>query len=195
MAGIFPNPTADAQAFKVGQQVKWYVNSNEISPYIGRVSEICPGINKVWVEWPVGGNTQMDPTDLIIVPLFQGVSPIMEESGYSSYDKQRSQEQYGVMGPNVHKLARKMVANQIAAEEKQASEKVMAARIAKNFATDVVDKLAGAVLDCVEKGMSDVQAYQHIYPNFEAICSDGFLREAVEKVYQQRFAVTKKTDG
>ena len=188
MAGIFPNPSADALGFHVGQQVKWYVNENSISPYVGRITELCPGINKIWVEWPVGGNTQMDPTDLIIIPPFQGISPVVEESGYGSYDKQISNQDYGVMGPHVHKRAKDLVAKQVAGQKKQSSKLAMASRIASNFASDVVDKLAGAVIECMGKGLSDIQTYQEIYPKFENICSDGFLREAVEKIYNQKSA-------
>ena len=190
MAGIFPNPTSDAQTYTIGEQVKCYVNEREISPYVGRVSEICPSINKVWVEWPLGGNQQMDPVDLIKVPPFVGQSPIMEESGYSSYDKQRSQEQYGRMGPHVIRLAQKMIAEKVTAEGKEANRSVMASRVAQKFASEVVDRLACDVLKCIEKGMSDVQAYQSVYASLGDICSDGFVREAIERIYayQQKSA-------
>lgn len=175
MAGIFPHPSADARVFKPGDPVKWFVNENEISPYVGRVTEICPGINKVWVEFPVGGNQQMDPMDLILVPPTQGLPTVVQESGYSNYDKQKSKNTYGTMEQNLAEQAKRLA--------KKAYSKKMASRVADKFACGIVEKLSSDVMSCINRGLSDVQAYQEVYPKYEKICSDGFMRLAIEKIY------------
>jgi len=59
----------------------------------------------------------------------------------------------------------------------------MATKVASSFASTVVDKLANDVVACVEKGMTDIQAYQSLYPQYENMCSDGFMRTAISKIY------------
>jgi hypothetical protein len=184
MPGIYPNPSACAENFKVGDQVRWFVSDKDISPYIGVVTQSCPAIQKVWVEFPVGGNQQKDPTELIMVTPFTGQATVSKDTGYSSYSKQLSDEAYGTLGETTMRMAQKMVAE----KTKKASEDdrimKMASRIASEFATKVVDRLASDVLACIEKKMTDIQAYQSVYPDYETICSDGFLRTAVSKIYE-----------
>lgn len=177
MAGIFPHPSADAQVFRPGDPVKYFINENEISPYTGRVSEICPAINKVWVEFPVGGNQQFDPMDLILVPPTAGLPTVKKETGYSNYDKELSKENYGTMEQKLREKAAHIA--------RKASFEKMASGLAKKFARDIVEKLAEDILSCYSKNLSDIQAYQEVYPKYEKTCSDGFIRFAIEKIYEE----------
>lgn len=228
MPGIFPNPSAAAENFSVGDQVRWFVNEREISPYIGVVTQICPSINKLWVEFPIGGNQQKDPTELILVTKFMGEAPIAEDTGYSSYDKAKSDETYGRIDKKVIDLARKLIQKKAFVDDseegrerqrirKQEQERAQqeqrkkekhrrgdspewsyseglepkpfavreaSERIAKNFATDVVEKLSTDVQDCLSKGMTDIYAYQTLYPKYEKICSESFFRGAISRMYK-----------
>lgn len=184
MAGIYPHPSASATDYNVGDQVKWYVNEREISPYVGKVTEICPSVNKVWVEFPVGGNQQKDPAELILVTPFTGRSPVKKDTGYSSVEKEKSNEDYGTLREEARKLAHDIVQERMKRSSKNEEIKKMASEISYNFAEKVVDKLASDVISCVDKNMTDIQAYQHLYPKYENICSDGFMRTAIDKIYE-----------
>jgi len=184
MSGIYPN-SVNAIDYEVGQSVKWYVNEVEKSPYIGVVTEIAPASNKVYVEWPVGGNQQMDPTELMIVtPESDGISPVKRETGYSSYDKEISKRQFGEFSPKVLKLAEKLVASAQSLDHEQYKLNKMASNIAGAFSSEVVEKIASNILSCKKYGMSDIETYQAIYPDYESICSDHFMRFAVSKIYE-----------
>lgn len=182
MSGLYPNPSGSAENYKVGDQVKWFTSEKSISPYVGVVTQICPGINKVWVDFPLGGNQQKDPTELILVTPFMGTSPVVEDTGYSSYDKTISEEDYGTLRDQVKKLAKNMVSKE--ASEERISK--MASKVASSFADKVVTKLASDVVDCINKGLSDIQTYQEIYAKYEQTCSDGFMRSAISKIYNAK---------
>lgn len=178
MPGLFPNPSAAPEAFQPGDQVRWYVGDAHISPYVGVVTEVHPGIQKVDVEFPVGGNQRMSPEDLILVTRFTGAAPLSGDTGYSSHDKARSDKGYGTLKQNLREMARS-VASRKASED----GKPMATVIAERFASEVVDDLAFDIYACAGKGLSDVSAYQRIYGKYASRCSDAFLRGAVRKVY------------
>lgn len=180
MPGIYPHPSGSADDYRPGDQVKWYINENEISPYVGVVTEVCPAINKVWVEFPVGGNQQKDPTELILVTKFMGESPVSENSGYDSYGKALSRTDYGTLRQNLMKSAKNIV------KEIKTPHKVskMASKVAKDFAENTVDKLAADIVECINDELSDIQTYQRLYPKYEKICSDGFMRNAVDRIYK-----------
>jgi hypothetical protein len=180
MSGLYPNPSGGAETYKVGDQVKWFTSEKSISPYVGVVTEICPGINKVWVDFPIGGNQQKDPTELILITPFVGTTPVDKESGYDSYDKTVSKEDYGTLQDKVKKMAKDMATKE--ASEQYISK--MASRVAGKFAVTVVTKLASDVVACVSGGMTDIQTYQNLYPKYEKTCSDGFMRSAISKIYK-----------
>lgn len=183
MPGIFPNPSASADSFKLGDQVKWFLPGKEPSAEVGVVTQLCPGINKVWVEFQNGGNQQRDPSELLLVPPFAGQSPVTKDTGYSSYSKEISNKSYGTLGEKAVKLAKKLVAKEAQVVTEKVKVASMATKVASSFATQVVDRLAGDVVSCVEKGLTDIQAYQSLYPQYENICSDGFMRTAIQKIY------------
>lgn len=185
MPGIYPNPSAAAENFHVGDQVRWFVNEREISPYIGRVTEISGPANKVWVDFPIGGNQQKDPTELILVTPFQGASQVTEESGYNSYEKQISNRNYGTLRDRSVKLADSIVKKELGEGRKNSRVQKMASKVARDFATDVVEKFSKDVLANFKAGHSDIQAYQRLYPHYERICSDDFMRTAIGIIYKE----------
>jgi len=189
MPGIFPHPSASAESYKIGDQVRWFVSERSISPYVGIVTQICPSINKVWVDFPIGGNQQKDPTELILITPFVGESPVTEDTGYSDYGKVLSDQNYGTLREeSSKKLANRMVAKELGKKLEGNRIAKMASKVAGSFAHDVVEKLASDVAECVQKGMTDIQAYQSVYPQYEKICSDGFLRSAIKKIYKYAFS-------
>lgn len=179
-----PHKSGLAINFKVGDPVRWMVSQTQISPYIGKVSAVCPGINKLWVEMPVGGNQQFAPEELILVPPEQGISPVQYATGYSSYDKEISQQDYGTLSdPKVAKLAHSLIEKDANSKTRVSKITKMAAEIAEDFATNTVEKLAKDVIECIDNGYTDVSTYQKIYQKYGNTCSDGFLRHAVQKIY------------
>lgn len=181
MPGLFPHPSGSAENYKIGDQVKWFTSEKSISPYVGVVTQVCPPVNKVWVDFPIGGNQQKDPTELILITPFVGTSPVEEDTGYDSYGKTISDENYGTFQDKVKKMAKGIAS-------KEASENLvskMASKVARDFAGKVVSKLAGDIISCSKKGMSDIQTYQSLYPLYEKTCSDGFMRNAISKVYRE----------
>jgi hypothetical protein len=165
MAGIYPNPSGSAENYKVGDQVKWFTSEKSISPYVGVVTQVCPSINKVWVDFPLGGNQQKDPTELILVTPFTGTTPCNEDTGYSSYDKTISDETYGTLRDH---------------------EKKLATKVACSFATNIVDKIAVDIVQCIKENRTDIQTYQKIYPKYSTVCSDGFIKSAISKIFKAK---------
>jgi len=179
--GFWPNPSASAENLKIGTPVRWYFSSKEISPYVGVVTEVCPGINKVWVEFPVGGNQQFSPEDLIIVPPEQGI-PLVDkkESSYDNYDKQNSREDYGTFrNYTVPKLAKTIVDKSLNVDKLSG----LASKVASSFATNTIDKLATDITACKDNKMTDVAAYQDVYQKYSSYCSDHIIRYTIEKIY------------
>lgn len=183
MQPLPPNKSALATNFKVGDPVRWMISQTQISPYVGKVSEVCPSINKLWVEMPVGGNQQFAPEELLLVPPEQGISPVQHSTGYSSYDKEISHRDYGTLSdPKVVKLAESLVAKSANMKSDTYRVAKMASKIAGDFATDVVENLSADILDCFGRGMNDISTYQAMYRKYGSKCSDGFLRHAVTKI-------------
>jgi hypothetical protein len=179
MPGLFPNPSAAPEAFKPGDQVRWYVGDAHISPYVGVVIHVHPGIQKVDVDFPVGGVQRMAPEDLILITRFVGETTVAPDGGdYSGYDKSRSDESYGTFRQNLREMARN-----VASKKASIDGKSMASVIAERFAADVVDGLADDLCACSSKGLTDIEAYQSVYPKYASKCSDAFLRGAVRRVY------------
>jgi hypothetical protein len=96
-----------------------------------------------------------------------------------------SNENYGTVQDKVKKMAKSMASKE--AYELKVSK--MASKVAGNFAEKVVTKLAADVVSCLNKGMTDIQAYQNLYPQYENTCSDGFMRSAISKIYKTKEAM------
>jgi hypothetical protein len=182
MSGLYPHPSGSAENYKIGDQVKWFTSEKSISPYVGVVTQVCPAINKVYVDFPIGGNQQKDPTELILITPFVGTSPVSEDTSYQSYDTIISEERYGTLRDQVKKMAKDIT-------EKEASDKrisKMASKVANTFADSVVTKLAGDIVSCMSRGMTDIQSYHILYPQYENTCSDGFMRSSISKIYKAK---------
>jgi hypothetical protein len=182
MQSYVPNKSAVANNFKIGDPVKWVISETQISPYVGVVTEICPGINKIWVEMPVGGNQQFDPSDIILVPPEQGTPLVQKDTGYSSFDKERSHRDFGPL--SALKLAEEMIAKKLNISPEAYRVRKMASDIANKYATEVIEKVSSDVLECKEKGLTDIQAYQSLYKKYGSKCSDGFIKHAIQKIYE-----------
>lgn len=61
----------------------------------------------------------------------------------------------------------------------------MAIRIAHTFATKVIGKLVENIGNCLEEGMSDVQAYNRIFEKYGNLCSDYIIKSSIEKIYSK----------
>lgn len=191
MSGLYPHPSASAEGFKKGDQVRWFVNEKSISPYVGIVTDVCPGINKVWVEFPIGGNQQKDPTELILVTPFMGKSPVTEDTGYSDYSKEKEKseaetdDRSDMFRKCVSKLASWLSEERVSKVDDMDHHRRMASNVILKFSSDTVEKLAADISECACKGMTDVQAYASVYPRYESRCSDGFIRTAVSSIYKE----------
>jgi hypothetical protein len=181
MPALFPNTVAP-EDFSIGQVVRKFI-SGHVSQYTGEVTHISPNTYKVWVNWAVGGSMQEDPETLVKVPDTQYQSPVGEDTRYPSYDKTLSDKLYGTVSPTVIMLAKKIAANSITVEENKNNIQKMATRIANTFATDIVGSLVKEIEACKSNNMTDIQAYEAVYPAFSNRCSDGFLRTAIHKCY------------
>ena len=134
----------------------------------------------------MGGKQQKDPTELILITKFVGESPVKEETGYENYDSMISKKEYGSLkdkDEKVKDLAKKVLKKKAAEIVSSENKAEMASRIAHEFATDVVEKVAADVVACIELGYNDARTYQELYPKYESICSDHFMRNAIEKIY------------
>lgn len=174
------------QDFPVGTPVRWYLSEKSVSPYIGRVTHIVPATNKVWVAWPIGYPTQHDPSELIIVPPEQGISPINVDYGnYNSYEKQLSEKAFGTMNPQiVEKLASRMTMRSHRDGMLEARRSKLAGKIASSFSSDVVGAIKTAAEECKAKGLSDLQAYGALYSKFASRVSDDTLKESILSTYE-----------
>jgi hypothetical protein len=187
--GLFPNPSASAEGFNPGDVVKWMISDNHVSPYNGVVTRVEPAIQKVWVEFTVGGNQQRSPEELILVTKFTDAPVVDRDSGYSSIARNKTKDVFVKEAtfddPMVKKLAQQLVAKSASDSSKQEKVAAMAARVAQDFAAGVVDKISSDVLVCHSKGLSDVATYQSIFPKYEKICSDSFMRSAIASLYKR----------
>lgn len=186
MPGLFPNPSAAPEIFNIGDAVRWYTSEKSISPYVGRVVAVEPGIVKVWVEWPVGGKRQHSPEELILVPPQDGKPTVNEESGYTNYGIQESYEDFGKLeSEKARKLANNIVSNVKKDTGRNGKIQKMASKIAGKFAENVVEKLSTDIAQCKDKGYNEVFTYQSIYKKYANTCSDHLIRYAIEKIYNE----------
>jgi hypothetical protein len=92
------NPTA----LVVGAIVKHLpYGSNESTEMTGVVTHIIPATSKVYVSWPNYCNTQHDASELLVITQGHGVeSPLVFNTGYSSWEKRKSERLYGKVTPH-----------------------------------------------------------------------------------------------
>jgi len=190
MPALFPMGVAP-EDFSVGDTVKWFIDQNAVSPYLGKVTHIVPATNKVWVVWPVGGSTQHNPEELIIIPPEQGVSPINTDAGYSSFEKSKSEKFFGTLNP---KVIKKLASNIVATKDENLSDALAsdqlgdsANKLASKVASSYIDKFVGKIQEdvklCKNASLNDLQAYNKVYGRYSKVASDTFIKDQVFAVY------------
>lgn len=187
MPALYPNTVAP-EDFSIGDEVKKFVTGNQFSPYTGIVTHVVPSTYKVWVKWAVGDTTQEDPEYLLKVPPFQPRSPVSTNpSGYSSYEKELSEKFFGTVRPRVLNAARKLASSFLEAEKikeiKAYEKRKMVNKLASNFAQEFVEELNRKISESRKSGLTDIQAYDKLYPKYASSCTDEFLRTAIKTCY------------
>jgi len=177
MPALYPSAVAP-EVFKPGQCVRKFVTEWNVSPYLGVVTHVVPASCKVWVQWPFGAQSE-DPEYLIKVnPQVSGMPTSFIDRGYSSYEKTLSEQANGAIPKRRIPSRDCMKPIVITATDK------MAIRIAHTFASETIGKLINSIEDCLNKNMSDIQAYNEIYPKFGNICSDYIIKSSIKKIYE-----------
>jgi hypothetical protein len=139
---------------------------------MGIVTHVVPATYKVWVQWPVEHTAESPETLIKVNPAIFGLPTVIHDMGYSSYEKDLSDKNYGIP------------------KEASGQEK-MAIRIAHTFASEIVGKLVNDIVECQEQKLSDVQAYNRIYKKYATICSDYIMKSSIKKVYANLSGETK----
>lgn len=165
MPPLYP-ASVSPENFRVGDQVRKYVNQYAFSPYTGIVTHIVPSTYKVWVQWPFGNSQPEDPEYLVKVNPVIVPPVVVKDNGYSSYERSISERLYGKV-PKVIK-----------------SSERMAIRIAHSFATNVIGKLVDDIVECRDQGFTDIQTYNRLFKKY-GYCSDHILRSSIEKIYKR----------
>jgi len=179
MPALYPSAVAP-ENFPVGCCVRKFVTDINVTPYTGIVTQVTPTTYKVWVQWPVGNATPEDPETLVKVnPAIFGMPSVCCDSGYSSYEKTKSEKTNGKFPHRItpSRDLTKPMPFVITAKDK------MGIRIAHTFATNVVGKLVKDICACKKEGLSDLRAYDKIFHKYGNYCSDHIIRSSVQKVY------------
>lgn len=177
MSSLYPH-SADTNSFKIGDTVRWYINERAISPYVGRVSAISPKIVKIWVTWPVGDTTQHGPEELLFVPPEQGSSPIVQRSGYDSYDITQSEKYFGKLTPAT------LTPSELQKSASDLMSKVSATKVASDFTKESMSRVASEAAQMKSAGFSDVQAYVNLLGKHIASVSDDVIKDAIQNAYK-----------
>jgi len=165
MPALYP-ATVAPEDYCVGDSVKKWISDRCLTPYVGIITNICPSIYKVDVQWPLG-NVREDPEMLVKVNPIFGLPSVKVDTGYSGYDKSISEKFYG------------KVPSQIRPSDK------MYIRVAHTFATEIIGNLVDEISGCVKQGMTDLQTYNKVYGKFGSICSDHIIRSTIQKFYKK----------
>lgn len=165
MPALYPSAVRP-EDFKIGDQVKWFISESAISPYIGRVYAINPKTVKIWVTWPIGGNTQHGPEELLLVPPEQGLSAITQPApGGYNWEVQKSEKIFGKLTPAV-------VA--------PADMKKMASALVETHMAEEVTRFASA---CKDYGYPDVITHDRLSSVYGTVASPEVLKQALRQVY------------
>jgi len=168
MPALYPS-MVPPEAFKPGDCVRKFVTEWNVTPFVGIVTHIVPATYKVWVQWPVEHTAESPETLIRVNPQIFGLPSVIKDMGYSSYEKELSQKNFGVG---------------LRPREATGQEK-MAIRVAHTFATETVGKLVDSIVSFQEDGLSDVQTYGKIYEKFGSVCSDYIIKSSIKKVYAE----------
>lgn len=186
MPALYPISVA-AEDFKVGDNVRWFTTSQDVSPYVGKVVAISPKIYKVWVTWPIGDTVQMSPEELILVPKYDGLSVVPADNGYDSYDKQKSAEFFGTLGPtdrenNITKLAGAFK-ELVTTIEERADRAKQNQEVVASFVKKAADSVYADLALLKKAGRTQVSAYNTLYNKYACSLPDSLIRESVITLY------------
>lgn len=169
MPALFPMMAAP-EHFRPGDVVRKFVSERAVSPYVGVVTHLAPAACKVWVQWPVGSESESPETLVKVNPAISGMPTALQDMGYSSYEKTRSERRFGPVP---------------LAPKRASSTDKMAIRIAHDFASGVVGRLVDEICACSKEGLDEVHAYDRAWRKFGSMCSDHIVRMSVEKIYRK----------
>jgi len=164
MPALYPMTSAP-EDFCVGDTVRKWVSERSVTPYVGIVTNIHPGIHKLDVQWP-RGNMREDPEEIIKVNPIFGIPSVSQDTGYGSYDKSLSEKLHGKIPKRV-----------------MPSDK-MPIRIAHTFANKIIGNIVDDIVDCYKGNLNEVQAYNQVYRKYSNTCSDFIIRSSIQKVYR-----------
>jgi hypothetical protein len=184
MPALYPISVA-AEDYKVGDNVKWFSSSTDISPYVGRVVAISPKIQKVWVTWPIGETQQMAPEELILIPPTMGISVVPGDNGYDSIDKQVSAKYFGTAAPVKRDAIAIKVASQFSSFVGMVGRVAKEDRASTSFVKTASDRIASEVLSYKKAGKTSMQAYSSMFDIYGASIPDEAIRSVVSGVYGQ----------
>ena len=177
MPALFPSMVGP-ESFRPGDCVRKFVTEWNVTPFLGVVTHIVPAISKVWVQWPIGTESE-SPEDLIKVnPQILGMPTSFIDRGYNSYEKTLSEKAYGSIPKRVIPSRDCVKPIVVTARDK------MAIRIAHTFATKTVGTLIDDIEGCMKNGMSDLQTYNKIFERYGSVCSDYIIRSSIDKMYR-----------
>jgi hypothetical protein len=167
MPALFPMMSAPID-FQPNDCVRKYVSEKAITPFIGVVTHIVPATCKVWVQWPTEHSQESPETLIKVNPDIVGMPTALTDHGYSSYEKTRSEKQFGKSS---------LMPRMASTEEK------MAIRIASTYATEVIGRLVDDICSFQDAGLNDVKAYNEAFRKYGSTCPDHIIRMTVSKVY------------
>lgn len=183
MPALYPVSVA-AEDYKVGDNVKWFTSSTDISPYVGRVVAISPKIQKVWVTWPIGETQQMAPEELILVPATMGMSVVPGDNGYDSVDKQMSAKYFGTVPPVKREEIAIKVANDFSSFVSKVNKKSLEKKASEEFTRKASDTISTHVGRMKSAGMQSKEAFAAVFDAFGSSVPVEALQSIVSGVYQ-----------
>jgi len=165
MPALYPMMSA-AEDFRPDDCVRKFISETAVTPFVGVVTHIVPATCKVWVQWPTEHSQESPETLIKVNPMFAGFPTALTDKGYSSYEKTRSEKQFG-----------KSSLREASTQEK------MAIRVAHTYATTIIGTLVDDIAGFQNEGLSDVQAYNRAYEKYGSSCPDHIIRYSVGKLY------------
>lgn len=170
MPALYPMMSA-AETFRPDDCVRKFISEQAVTPYIGVVTHVVPATQKVHVQWPHGNEAEAPETLVPVNPEIAGFPTALTDASYSSYEKTRSEKQYG----RSHLAPRSLMSRR--------AGDMMALRIAHTFSTNVLGKLTDEICACQAEGLNDLQAYDRAFRKFGLICPDHLIKFSTCKIY------------
>ena len=167
MPALYPMMSA-AEDYKPGDCVRKFITDRNCTPFVGVVCQVVPATQKVWVQWPTEKASE-SPETLVKVNPALGMPTALTDTGYSSYETERSKKQFG---PSPLK------------PRPETAYERMGIRVAHTYATVTVGNLVDEIATCASEGLTDVQAYDRVWRKYGSTCSDHVVRMSVDRVYQ-----------